>query len=85
MLPKLTLFQIGVTSAGIGCGEEGVPSIYTDVTKGVCFIDWAAKCHFGESKFQISSKCKNWAQEKLCKIKQTFQNLRRLVSSSTYY
>ena len=80
MLPKLTLFQIGVTSAGIGCGEEGVPSIYTDVTKGVCFIDWAAKCHFGESRFQISSKCKNWAQENLCKIKQTFEDLNKLVS-----
>ena len=39
--------QAGIVAWGIGCGEEGVPGVYTDVGTLACWIDWARTCHEG--------------------------------------
>ena len=66
-------------SAGDGCGREGFPSFYTNVTQASCFIDWAAKCHFGESNINLGFKC-NWGQKKLCKLEKALADFEAQVS-----
>merc|ERR1711881_630152 len=37
--------QTGIVAWGIGCGEEYVPGVYTDLGEQVCWVDWAMACH----------------------------------------
>ena len=36
--------QAGIVGWGVGCGQEGVPGVYTDVSDMMCYIDWATRC-----------------------------------------
>lgn len=41
--------QAGIVGWGVGCGQEGIPGVYTDVASMMCYIDWATRCVRGES------------------------------------
>jgi len=41
--------QAGVVAWGIGCGENGTPGVYADVSKAVCWIDYIMSCYYGIS------------------------------------
>jgi len=57
--------QVGVVAWGIGCGQQDVPGVYTDVSKQVCWIDWAMRCYLGDSyQLQYTSECNDWLSEK---------------------
>ena len=71
-MDKQYFFQAGLVSAGIGCGLEGIPGIYSNVTSASCFIDWATKCHLGESNVDYGFEC-NWGQKKLCELKRDLE------------
>ena len=36
--------QVGIVAWGIGCGEENVPGVYTNVASQVCWLDWVLSC-----------------------------------------
>ena len=36
--------QVGIVAWGIGCGQQGVPGVYTDVAIQKCWIDWTMAC-----------------------------------------
>merc|ERR1712048_1396448 len=61
---------------GIGCGEDGTPGVYADVSQAVCWIDQAVSCHYGglvtepyenfPSYFGYTSdQCQIWLETKL--------------------
>ena len=58
----------GITSWGIGCGDEDVPGVYADVSKAICFIDFATKCQH-DNKYQeyydYSEKCNDWIDKEI--------------------
>ena len=35
----MMVYQAGIVSWGIGCGEVGVPAVYTDVAAAACWVD----------------------------------------------
>ena len=65
------------------CGKEGIPGVYADVNQGLCFIDWATKCHFGESNYQeiaIEGCGRRWAKQQYCETQNEVETLSDLVS-----
>merc|ERR1712146_546709 len=42
-----TYIQAGIVAWGIGCGENGTPGVYADVSKATCWIDQVMTCHYG--------------------------------------
>ena len=44
---KSAIFQVGITSWGVGCGAVDVPGVYASIPSSLCFIDWATKCVHG--------------------------------------
>jgi len=63
-------FQTGVTSWGIGCGNDNVPGVYVNVSAALCFIDYATRCSLGQDTDLYGLKsCKDWAQRKYCEYK----------------
>merc|ERR1712045_149478 len=42
-----TYIQAGIVAWGIGCGEDGTPGVYADVSQASCWIDQAVSCHYG--------------------------------------
>ena len=64
--PIFRFILTGVSSWGIGCGEEGVPGVYTSIKSNLCFIDWATKCKHGRKYnnfYNYREDCKNWFDE----------------------
>merc|ERR1712147_591957 len=57
----------GIVAWGIGCGENGVPGVYADVSKATCWIDQQISCNQGanygnyNSYFGYTSTV-NWEQ-----------------------
>ena len=74
-------YQAGIVNTGIGCGNEGVPTLYTNVTMNVYFIEWATKCHFEETRIYPLNKYKGdkWAKDQFCKIGKTISHLEEKV------
>jgi len=65
--------QAGIVSWGIGCGEDGVPAVYTDVAAAACWVDHHVRCFYGDenspSAFGFSSsQCPRKRCEDLPKI-----------------
>merc|ERR1712218_511785 len=50
-----TYVQAGIVAWGIGCGEDNTPGVYASVSKGVCWIDYAMTCQFGQQSGSYSS------------------------------
>jgi len=64
--------QVGIVAWGIGCGEDGVPGVYADVSKAVCWIDQATTCYNGAVTGDYNNffgyqynQCGTWLQERL--------------------
>merc|ERR1712137_862291 len=57
-----TYVQAGIVAWGIGCGENGVPGVYADVSKATCWIDQRFRAIF-QNMIDQYSKCNvNWEQ-----------------------
>ena len=69
-----TYIQAGIVAWGIGCGEDGVPGVYADVSKASCWIDSAVTCHYAatsgslESFFGNNHQCHIWRTNKLAEL-----------------
>merc|ERR1712029_596317 len=50
-----TYVQAGIVAWGIGCGEQGTPGVYADVSKATCWIDQAITCHYSASTGNYNS------------------------------
>merc|ERR1712059_109884 len=61
--------QAGIVSWGIGCGEKGIPSVYADVSRASCWVDYevANTLRSGDSHFGfLSTDCKGPNSVKTC-------------------
>merc|ERR1712242_468935 len=69
--------QAGIVAWGIGCGEDNTPGVYASVSKGVCWIDYAMTCQFGQQSGSYSSywgysaqQCQTWMNGELSRLNQ---------------
>merc|ERR1711899_670170 len=67
--------QAGIVAWGIGCGEDNTPGVYASVSKGVCWIDYAMTCQFGQQSGSYSSywgysaqQCQTWMDGELSRL-----------------
>jgi len=67
--------QAGIVAWGIGCGENGTPGVYADVSKALCWIDYVMSCHHGASTGDYNSFngyasniCQVWMDEKIADL-----------------
>jgi len=67
--------QAGIVAWGIGCGEDNTPGVYASVSKGVCWIDYAMTCQFGQQSGSYSSywgysaqQCQTWMNGELSRL-----------------
>jgi hypothetical protein len=67
--------QAGIVAWGIGCGEDNTPGVYASVSKGVCWIDYAMTCQFGQQSGSFSSywgysaqQCQTWMNGELSQL-----------------
>merc|ERR1712130_782241 len=67
--------QAGIVAWGIGCGEDNTPGVYASVSKGVCWIDYAMTCQFGQQSGSYSSywgysaqQCQTWMNGGLSRL-----------------
>ena len=57
--------KVGIVAWGIGCGEENVPGVYTDMSEQACWIDWAMACQLQDKHvLQYGHECNDWLQKK---------------------
>merc|ERR1712232_989954 len=70
-----TYIQAGIVAWGIGCGEDNTPGVYASVSKGVCWIDYAMTCQFGQQSGSFSSywgysaqQCQTWMNGELSRL-----------------
>jgi len=56
--------QVGIVAWGIGCGEENVPGVYTDVAEQACWIDWVLACHDNRYTLRQDQRCNDWLHKK---------------------
>merc|ERR1712066_419344 len=58
--------QAGIVAWGVGCGEDGTPGVYAEVSQATCWIDQAITCHNGggNSYFGYTSNvCQTWLDD----------------------
>merc|ERR1719361_2663646 len=66
-----TYIQAGIVAWGIGCGEDGTPGVYADVSQATCWIDQAITCQYGLTDSYLgytSNVCQVWLQDKLAQL-----------------
>merc|ERR1712173_92349 len=71
----ISYVQAGIVAWGIGCGEDNIPGVYASVSKGVCWIDYAMTCQFGQQSGSFSSywgysaqQCQTWMNGELSRL-----------------
>jgi len=66
----------GIIAWSIGCAQKDVPGAYSDISKALCFIDFATKCQDGnkyQDYYDYSEKCNDFASKYSCNdIKSNF-------------
>merc|ERR1712079_957074 len=67
-----TYVQAGMVAWGIGCGEDGTPGVYAEVSQATCWIDQAITCYYGSINNNYNSflgytsnVCQVWLQDKI--------------------
>merc|ERR1719297_164535 len=76
-----TYIQAGIVAWGIGCGEDGTPGVYADVSQASCWIDQAVSCYYGglvnepsenfPSYFGYTSdQCQVWLENKVYELEE---------------
>merc|ERR1712119_170951 len=74
-----TYIQAGTVAWGIGCGEDGTPGVYADVSQAACWIDQAVSCYYGglvtepQENFPsyfgyTSDQCQVWLENKVYEL-----------------
>ena len=66
-----TFIQAGIVAWGVGCGEDGTPGVYAEVSQATCWIDQAITCHNGggNSYFGYTSNvCQTWLDDKISSL-----------------
>merc|ERR1712012_453503 len=79
--------QAGIVAWGIGCGEDSTPGVYASVSKGVCWIDYAMTCQFGQQSGSYSSywgysaqQCQTWMDGELSRLNQEVADMQNAGS-----
>merc|ERR1712172_285567 len=79
--------QAGIVAWGIGCGEDNTPGVYASVSKGVCWIDYAMTCQFGQQSGSYSSywgysaqQCQTWMNGELSRLNQEVADMQNAGS-----
>merc|ERR1712012_896291 len=79
--------QAGIIAWGIGCGEDNTPGVYASVSKGVCWIDYAMTCQFGQQSGSYSSywgysaqQCQTWMDGELSRLNQEVADMQNAGS-----
>merc|ERR1712203_888989 len=79
--------QAGIVAWGIGCGEDNTPGVYASVSKGVCWIDYAMTCQFGQQSGSYSSywgysaqQCQTWMNGELSRLNQEVAGMQNGVT-----
>ena len=63
-----------------------IPGVYANVSKALCFIDYATKCVLGQdADYYGLTGCDDWAKTKYCDLKSEIEDLEALVSSINIY
>jgi len=79
-----TYHQTGIIAWGVECGIDGVPGVYANVTEGLCFIDWATRCHYGDNDYDYGIRgCQKWAKRQYCETKNEVETLTALIEETT--
>ena len=64
-LPLNRYIKVGIVAWGIGCGEENVPGVYTDLAEQACWIDWVMACELKDKHvLRYGQECNNWLSDK---------------------
>ena len=78
-----TYDQVGIVAWGIGCGEDGIPGVYADVSKAVCWIDQTTTCYKGATTGDYNAyfgngfdSCGSWVEERLADLDNRIANTR---------
>merc|ERR1711981_188005 len=82
--------QAGIVAWGIGCGEDNTPGVYASVSKGVCWIDYAMTCQFGQQSGSFSSywgysaqQCQTWMNGELSRLNEEVAAMQNAGSLTT--
>merc|ERR1712066_678717 len=79
--PDTTYIQTGVIAWGVECGLP-VPGVYANVSKALCFIDYATKCVMGpDADYYGLTGCD--ATETALKHKQQYCELQNVIDQYT--
>merc|ERR1719278_1404700 len=67
-----TYIQAGIVAWGVGCGEDGTPGVYADVSQASCWIDSVISCYQGTGEEGVpsyfgytSDVCQVWLETKV--------------------